>query len=86
MAALPLNGNTLHKTEIDYCGKFGHTIGRIQHIILIRRIEIFYTAFHLATQNVAHTLTGYQGLKLFIQNMDSHPRKPIFYPYNYYDG
>ena len=47
MAALPLTGNTLHKAEMKYHGKFGHTHGRIQHISLISRLEIFYTACRL---------------------------------------
>ena len=29
MDLLPLTGNTLHKAEIEYQGKFGHTLGRI---------------------------------------------------------
>ena len=35
MAALPLTGNTLHKEEMEYHGKFRHTIGRIQPIYLM---------------------------------------------------
>ena len=41
MAALALTGITLHKAEMEYHGKFGHTLGRIQHIDLMRRIKIF---------------------------------------------
>ena len=41
MAALPLTGHVLHKAEMKYNGKFGHTIGRIQHIALMSRIDIF---------------------------------------------
>ena len=52
----------------------------------MRIIEIFYTAFRLGTQTVAPTLTDFQGLKLRIQYLDSHPNKPIFIPYNSYDG
>ena len=40
MAKLPLKGNDLHKEEIEYYGKFGHTIGRIQHISLMSIIDI----------------------------------------------
>ena len=47
MAALPLTENALHKSEMEYNGKFGHTIGRIQHISLMIIIDICYTAFHL---------------------------------------
>ena len=41
MPALTLTGNSLHKSEMEYHGKFGHTLGRIQHISLISRIDIF---------------------------------------------
>ena len=41
MVALPLTGNSLHKSEMEYHGKFGHTIGRLQHIALIIIIDIF---------------------------------------------
>ena len=34
MAALPLTGHALHKAEMEYRGKFGHTLGRIQKIDL----------------------------------------------------
>ena len=49
MAALTLTVNGLQKSEMEYHGKFGHTIGRIQHISLMSRIDIFYIAFCLAT-------------------------------------
>ena len=71
---------------MEYHGKFGHTIGRIYHIAIIRIIYIFYTAYHLGNQTMTFTLTGFQGIKHLIQYMDSHPHKPIFYPYNYFDG
>ena len=41
MAALPLTVNALHKAEMEYRGKFGHTLGRIQHIDRMSRIDIF---------------------------------------------
>ena len=34
MAAIPLTGNSLHKAEMEYHGKFGHTLGRIKTLIL----------------------------------------------------
>ena len=43
MAALPLKGNDLHNAEMEYDGKFGYTIGRMQHISLMSRIGICYT-------------------------------------------
>ena len=33
--SLPLTGNALHKLEMEYHGKFGHTLGRIHHIALM---------------------------------------------------
>ena len=41
MDAIPLIVNTLHKAEMEYHGKFGHTLGIIQHISLMSRIYIF---------------------------------------------
>ena len=84
MAALPLTLNYLHKAEIEYHGKFGHSIGRIQNISLMSRIDICYTACHIETQTVSPTLPGFQVIKCCIQYMASRPHKPIFYPYNYY--
>ena len=40
----------------------------------------------MATQTVEPTLPGFQGINRCIQYMASHPRKPIFYPSNYYYG
>ena len=67
-------------------GKFGNTIGRIQHIDLMSKIEIYCTACCLANQNVAPNLPGFQGIKRCIQYLASNPYTPIFYPSNYYDG
>ena len=50
------------------------------------RLDICYTACSLETQTVAPTINFFQGIKLFIQYMDSHPHKSIFYYSNYYDG
>ena len=47
MDALPLTGNALHKAEMEYNGKLGHTIGRIQHIALMNIIAICYATCHL---------------------------------------
>ena len=40
MAAFPLTENALHKAEMEFHGKFGHTIERIQYIDIMSRIEI----------------------------------------------
>ena len=71
---------------MEYHGKFVHTLGRIQHITLMSRIDICYATCRLATQTVAPNLPGFQGIKLCVQYLDSHPHKPIFYPSNSYDG
>ena len=86
MAALPLTGHALQKSEMEYHGKFGHTLGRIHHIALMSRIDIFYATYRLETQTVAPTLPGFQGIKRFVQYLDSRPHKPIFYPSYSYDG
>ena len=69
-----------------YHGKFRHTLGRVQHIDLMSIIDIFYTDYRLDTQNVLLTILGLQGIKRFVQYLDSHPHKLVFYPFNYYDG
>ena len=71
---------------MEHYGKFGHNIGRIQHIALIGRISIFYTSLFLANQTAAPILPGFQGIKIFIKYMDIHPHEPTLYPYNSYDG
>ena len=85
VVALPLTGNVRHKSETKYHGKFGHTIGRIQHISLMITIKTFYTACRIATKTVAPTIPGFQYLKCCIKYLASHPHKPIFYLYNSYD-
>ena len=59
MTEIPLTGNALNKAEMEYHGKFGHSIGQIQHIDFMSRIDICYTACGLATQTVAPTLPGF---------------------------
>ena len=86
MSALPLTVNALHKLEMKYHGKFVHTLGRIQHIALMSRIDICYTTYHLETQTVAPILPGFQYIKFCVPYLYSHPHKPIFYPSNYYGG
>ena len=86
MAALPLTGNAFHKAEMKYHGKFGHTLGRIQHIAIIIIIGISYANFHIETQTLAPTLPGFQGIKRCVQYLARHPHKPIFYCSYYYYG
>ena len=81
LAAPPLTGRALQKSEMEYHGKFGHTLGRIQHIALMSRIGLFYATCRLATQTVALTLPGFQGIKQCVQYMASHPHTS-----NFYDG
>ena len=49
------------------------------------RIDLWYATCRLATQTVAPTLPGFQGIKIWVQYLASHPHKPIFYPSNSYD-
>ena len=35
MSEFPLTGHALHKAEIEYHGKFGHTLGRILLIYIM---------------------------------------------------
>ena len=86
MAALILKGNELHKEEMEYQGKFGHNLGRIQQISFISRIDIFYATCLLATRIVAPTIPGFQCIKKCDQYMASHPNKPIFHPSHSYYG
>ena len=72
-------GNELQKSEREYHGNFGHTIGWIQHIDITITIEICYTYFHPRTKTVAPTLPYFQGLKRCIKYIATHPHKPIFY-------
>ena len=69
---------------MEYHGKFGHTLGRIQHISLISRIDLCYSTCRLATQTVAPTLPGFQVIKRCVQYLAIHTHKPIFYPSNSY--
>ena len=86
MSILPLTGNDIHKAEMEYYRNFVHNIGKIQHIFLIGRLDIFNGTYCLETQTMATALTGFQGIKRCVQYLTSHPQKPIFYPYNYYYG
>ena len=78
MTTLLLTVNSLCKLEMEYHGKFGHNIGRIQHISIMIRIDIFYKAFHLETQTMAPTIPGFQSIKRCIQYLDIKPHKYIF--------
>ena len=85
MAYLPLIIYDFHKSEIEYHGKFGHTIVHIHHIASMPIIVIYCTACCLETQTVASTLPGFKVIKLCIKHLSSQPTKHIFYPSNYYD-
>ena len=47
---------------------------------------LLYATCRLETQTMAPTLPVFQYIKRFVQYLDSHPHKPIFYPSNSYDG
>ena len=84
--ALPLTLNALHKTEMEYHRKLGHTIGRIQHISLMTRLDLLNATCRLKTQTMAPTIPYFQGIKRCVQFLASHPHETIFYTSNYYDG
>ena len=85
MAVLPLTVHAFHKAEMEYYGKVGHTLGRIQRTAIMSRIIICYVTCLLATQTVAPTLPSFQYIKRCVKYLASHPHKPIFYPSNSYD-
>ena len=70
---------------MEYHGKSGHTLGMIQHITLMSRIDLCYETCCLDTQTVAPTLPVFQCIKRCVQYLASHPHKPIFYPSNSHD-
>ena len=86
MTTLPLTGNSRHKSEIEYPGKFGHTLGRIQKNALMSITDIYYTSCCLETQTVAPTLPGFQGIKRCIQCLASQPHKTVFNTSNSHYG
>ena len=63
---------------MEYPVKFGHTLEKIQHITLMSRIGICYETFRLATQTVAPTLPGFQGIKSCVQYLASYPHNLSF--------
>ena len=65
--AINMSGGSPNKYELEYHGKFGQTIEQIQHISVMIRISILYTACYLSTQNVASTIPGFQGCRWCIQ-------------------
>ena len=86
MDALQLTINALGKAEMGYHGKFINTIGQIQHISIMRGMDICYTDCHLVIQTGVPTIPVFQCLNCCIQYLYIHPHKPIFYPSNSYDG
>ena len=72
LSVLPLTVNSLHKSEMEYHGKFGHTLGRIQHIDIMSRIDLCYANFRLYNQTVGPTLPDFQGIKSWVQYLTSH--------------
>ena len=78
LTALPLTGHSLHKAEMEYHDKFVHTLGRIQNIYLMSRMDLFNATCNLANQTMAPTLPGLQGIKSCVQYLYNNPHKPIF--------
>ena len=71
MDAIILTGNAPYKAEIKYNGKFGHTLGRIQHIPLMSRIGIFNATYRLATHTLVYNLPGFQAIKSCVKYLAS---------------
>ena len=71
---------------MEYHGKFGHTLVRIQHITLRSRIDICYATCCIANQTLEPNIPGLQSIKLYVQYLASYPLKPISYPSNSYNG
>ena len=71
---------------MEYYVKFGHTLGRIQHISLMGILKIIYATCCLSNQTVAPTLPGFKIIERCVKYLDSHPHKHIFYPNSYDDG
>ena len=67
MAALPLIGHALNKEEMEYHGKFGRTLGQIQHISIMSINDICYTTGCLENQTVAYNLPGFQVINRCVQ-------------------
>ena len=67
--------------KLDACTKLIR-----KHIAIMSRIDLCYATCRIPTQTVAPNLPSFQGIKRCVQYLASHPHKPIFYPYNYYDG
>ena len=70
-------GNALHKAEMENHRNFWYTIGMIQQIAHMGKIDI--------SQTVAPTLPGFEGINRCVKYMTCHPHKPIFYPSTYYN-
>ena len=86
MYTLPLTVNSLYKADIEYHGKFGHALRKIQYITLMIIFCICYATSNLSIKTVAPNLTGFQSIKQCVQYLASRPHKPILYHSNYYYG
>ena len=74
MVELPLTVNALHNLEMEYHETFGHTLGIVQHIALMSKLDICYATCCLENQAVAPTLTGFQDTKRCVQYLYSSTR------------
>ena len=72
MSVLTLTENALHKANIKYHGKFGHTLGIIKYIALMSRFYICYATCRLANQTVAPNLPGFEGINFCVLYPDIH--------------
>ena len=85
MACLLLTIYDFHKAEIEYHGKFGHTLVQIHYIAPMSIIDIDCTSCCLATQIVIPTLPDSK-LSISVLNICLVTILNTYYPYKYYDG
>ena len=63
---------------MEYHGKFGHNLVRIQKIDIMINNDMFYTDCRLITQTVAPNIPGFQCFKRYIQYIASYFNKTVF--------
>ena len=77
---MPLTGEEIRNIEIEYHDHFGHTLGSIYHIDMMRIVYIFYISCRLGAYIVSPPLPRFQGFKSCAQFLDINLNGPNFYP------
>ena len=72
---IPLRCSTFRFLELDYAktdfhGTFGHTIGSLQNIAVMRSIDISYTKYILSFFKFSPTLHSFQGINTTASNSE----------------